>query len=686
MPLPIAHGAAGVAACLLLKKKENLGTPAEERRLLLLCVFLAVLPDLDFVPGLVLGDSGRFHHGGSHSIVTGLIAVFSAGLFCGRYFKAMGPVRCLLSLVTASLSHPLLDFFSVDMAEPYGVPMFWPFSAESHISSFSMFHRVERVDGTAGVFLASILTGENLRAVWGELFFSASLLFLVSSAGPKKWVKLLLGGFCFCCFMAARPWGTWNPEPGDALAAQEENSPGTKISAVRAMEIPLLLEERDRGMGGIVAAELDGDDKRDLLVTGEGYIHACAGSGKILWSNNTDIRVTRKSEYNGLPGSHGPGIQAGDIDGDGKTEVLFLTRDNRLLILDGGSGVTRIGVTLGKFGDGAGWEHLVLANFRGRGGRDLLLQATVGRGYRMGFPVRAVSLEKILETGRIAEILWERNDFLPAAHSGARVADLDGDGRDEVLGGTIVGPDGRVLYRLPVEGHIDAVSVADVRPDLPGLEVVALEEGGGVRVRERGTATRIVNRAAERLIGGGNHVFLYNHKGVIWKSHYRHLEAQNVAVGDFIPERPGREIWLRSRFNIRQKPFLLDARGAFVRGYEMEKTAPSGWTKKGVEEISTIHWTGGKKRLAVAKARHAAGDVVIFDPMGGKFHLIIEENARRLYVADLIGDFREEIIVLHPEGLRVYMNPHVPWESLQKSLWEENSYLRSKMTWNYYNP
>ncbi len=70
----------------------------------------------------------------------------------------------------------------------------------------------------------------------------------------------------------------------------------------------------------------------------------------------------------------------------------------------------------------------------------------------------------------ITKPLWRRDDFLANAHNGARVADLDGDGQDEVLGGTIVAPDGKVLSRIPLKGHIDSLFVADVRPDIPGLE------------------------------------------------------------------------------------------------------------------------------------------------------------------------------------------------------------------------
>ena len=133
--------------------------------------------------------------------------------------------------------------------------------------------------------------------------------------------------------------------------------------------------------------------------------------------------------------------------------------------------------------DAERWEHLVIANFRGQGDRDLLLQATNRKGYRMGRYLGAYSIDD-LPIGKIKP-LWERDDFLGCAHNGARVADLDLDGRDEVLGGTLVSFRGKILYSLPELGdgaHLDAIYAADLRPDFPGIEVVALEERNPNRV------------------------------------------------------------------------------------------------------------------------------------------------------------------------------------------------------------
>jgi hypothetical protein len=308
----------------------------------------------------------------------------------------------------------------------------------------------------------------------------------------------------------------------------------------------------------------------------------------------------------------------------------------------------------------------VIANFRGRGDRDLLLQATDATGYRMGRFLAAYAIEDLLGAGE-ATPLWRRDDFVATAHNGARVADLDGDGRDEVLGATILGPDGRITVRIPVEGHLDGIHAHDVRPDIPGLEVVALEEGN-----DRG-----------KLEG---RVFLYGKHRAIWVADFHRQEPQNAAVGRFDPERPGLQTWCRSRYDKHQKPFVFDAAGKVVVDYRMSDVAPDGWTRSGVEVIFTIDWTGERRQHAVAKERHTAGDVAIFDPMTGRFLHRFRERADRLYVADVSGDWREEVIVVSGNRLNIYENDAANPDPGRARLWEQQSYGRSKMTWNYYSP
>jgi len=174
--------------------------------------------------------------------------------------------------------------------------------------------------------------------------------------------------------------------------------------------------------------------------------------------------------------------------------------------------------------------------------------------------------------------------------------------------------------------------------------------------------------------------------GPIWREHFRRQEPQNAAVGRF---RPGSEeffLWCRSRYNEHQKPFVFDSRGNKVFDYEMDDAAPPGWTASGVEVIHTIDWTGRPHQLACAKERHTEGDVCLFEPLTGRFVERFEHQADRLYVADVSGDWREEIIVLERSRLVVHRNPAPNPRPNEKRRWEDRNYRRLKQCHNYYSP
>ena len=415
----------------------------------------------------------------------------------------------------------------------------------------------------------------------------------------------------------------------------------------------------DDSTGGIIVADVNGDRRGDFLVTTRGHLGVYDNLGKKLWSRQLDIVVGGQSESQGLPGHCGPGVAAGDVDGDGRVEVVYLTRDRALHVADGASGKEKASVRPPIPAGAERWELAMVADFRGRGDRDILLQATNKKGYRMGRYLAAYAYAELIRGG---EPLWRTDAFVSCAHNGARLADLDGDGRDEVLGATIFSHAGELLATAaPFRGHMDSVFVADARPGSPGLEVVLLEEGS-------------------------NYVQLMSTKGTIWREHHRRQEPQNAAIGRFRRGTDEIFIWCRTRYNEHQRPFVLDSTGRKVFEYAMDDVAPEGWTSRGVEVIHTIDWTGKREQLACAKERHESGDVGVFEPLTGKFVEHIPESADRLYVYDVRGDWREEIIVLSGSELHVYENPAPNPRRDQKRLWEDRNYRRLKQCHNYYSP
>ncbi|MHC4558296.1 MAG: FG-GAP-like repeat-containing protein [Planctomycetota bacterium] len=412
--------------------------------------------------------------------------------------------------------------------------------------------------------------------------------------------------------------------------------------------------------GGIITADVDNDGRMDYLVTVPGHLAVYDNDGKKLWIKKTNIVVAGSSESEGLPGHNGPGVAAGDVDEDGKCEVVFLTKDSVLHILDGATGKEQASATPPCLAEAAGWEVAMIADFRGTGGdRDILLQATNKTGYRMGRFLAAYAIDQLLLGGKP---LWETNKFLCCAHSSARLADINSDGRDEVLGATIFSSEGKLLAQaVPGRWHMDSLFVADVRPEKPGMEVIMLEEGS-------------------------NHVQVIGINGPIWRSHFKKQEPQNAAIGHFQEGSEELFIWCRSRYAEHQKPFVFDSSGKKVFDYSMDDVAPEGWTASGVEVINTIDWTGKRQQLACATERHQSGDICIFEPLTGRFVAHFKDKADRLYVADVTGDWREEIIVLNGSELHIYQNTESNPRPDRKRLWADRNYRRLKQCYNYYSP
>lgn len=412
--------------------------------------------------------------------------------------------------------------------------------------------------------------------------------------------------------------------------------------------------------GGMIVADLDTDGNMDYLVTVPGHVAAYANDGTRLWVLKTNVVVGGSSENEGLPGHNGPGVAAGDVDADGKCEVLFLTKDSTLHIVDGKTGRPEATAEPPHPEQAERWEVAMIADFRGTGADgDILLQATNKDGYRMGKFLAAYSVTGLLTDEKP---LWQTDQFVSCAHNGARLADLNTDGRDEILGATILSADGKLLAQaVPDRYHMDSVFVADALPDRRGLEVIFLEEGS-------------------------NHVQLLGCDGPIWRTHFERQEPQNAAVGRFKQGSDEVFIWCRSRYNEHQKPFVFDSSGTKVFDYAMDDVAPPGWTASGVEVIHTIDWTGHPSQLACAKERHESGDVCLFEPLTGRFVKRIEEKADRLYVADVTGDWREEIIVLNGSELHVYQNPDLNPRPQHGRLWTDRNYRRLKQCHNYYSP
>lgn len=428
----------------------------------------------------------------------------------------------------------------------------------------------------------------------------------------------------------------------------------------------------DGRMGGLIAADVDDDGQRDLIVSKPGTIKAYRYSGEELWNLAADIYLGGQSEKDGLPGLHGAGVQAGDVDGDGRTEVLYITTANRLNILDGATGTNKYTIVLPSIESTFNqWEHAIIANFQGQGDTDLLLQASNDvsddNEYIRDNTQAAFSIKALIESGPSTSPLWQQTEFVSASHGPARVVDLDGDERDEVIGGTILSSDGQRLHDIGIGNqkfpHIDSIAIGDIVPSRPGLEAIIPEESGEERV------------------------ILFDESGTIWESTHRQQssdkDGDKVAIGNFDLSRPGLEMWFRGADS--DHFTVLDARGELISEYRLEDRKPDDWTDNGLDVIHRIRWTGDEQEYIVAKERHEAGDFGIFDAVTGKAIAQFAAAVDRLYVADIVGDWREEIITVEGNIIKIYQNNADNPFPDHPSLWDQQHYRRQKMTWNYYS-
>ena len=131
MGTPIGHSL--VAGLFYLTGNKNHSMSAIDWPLLLVYILFANGPDLDFLPGLVVGDPGRFHHGITHSFGFGLIFTFVVAGVLTRVWKPLAefgfPKLLLVGFILYS-SHIALDLITLDDSVPYGMPLLWPFSGQ----------------------------------------------------------------------------------------------------------------------------------------------------------------------------------------------------------------------------------------------------------------------------------------------------------------------------------------------------------------------------------------------------------------------------------------------------------------------------------------------------------------------------------------------------------------------------
>ena len=131
MATPIGHILAGAAIGTFLSRASD------APRAVFIGAVAGMAADFDFLPGIMVGNVGLFHHGQSHSFAFALLATILAMLVAktSRSHWAL-----LVGLAYAS--HIVLDLLTFDDSPPHGIPIFWPWSTEVFHSPVTLFPNV----------------------------------------------------------------------------------------------------------------------------------------------------------------------------------------------------------------------------------------------------------------------------------------------------------------------------------------------------------------------------------------------------------------------------------------------------------------------------------------------------------------------------------------------------------------
>ena len=163
MPSPIGHSLSGLFVYFLFNRKRF-----SNWMVLALLLFMANLPDLDFLLGFIKGNPNAYHHQFMHSLIfvvaVALIIAFAFNklLTQGRYFLSF------IWLCIPGFTHLFLDALSRDTSAPYGMQLLWPFSKEYFMFPFTIFADIQRSSENS-TFISSLFSLHNFEALLVEI-------------------------------------------------------------------------------------------------------------------------------------------------------------------------------------------------------------------------------------------------------------------------------------------------------------------------------------------------------------------------------------------------------------------------------------------------------------------------------------------------------------------------------------
>jgi hypothetical protein len=400
----------------------------------------------------------------------------------------------------------------------------------------------------------------------------------------------------------------------------------------------ILLKDPNSTANKIGIGDLDGDGAYDFVTllnpltrvdpgTCEGCwtpsldtykLEAYSSTGRFLWQHDLGWSIETGQWY-------APFIVY-DLDGDGRAEVYIkggegdprepdghvLTGPEYLFKIDGMTGkvvqkrpwISR-NIERQRSYDWTNRNHMGLAFLDGKKPSLLMQRGNYG-------VIRMEALDKKLQT----EWTFSTDDYEECWGCGGhniRVADIDGDGRDELVPGTFALDDnGTPLWSLRLY-HNDGNEVADIDPDRPGLEIFYNIESGSLR-----NGVCMVDAAT------GEYIMEYDRPT-------QHVHS-SATVADFDPKYPGMECYAGPDRADPTHPFLYSAKG--------ERLSDSFFLN-----ATTLHWDDDEYEELLDEKGYVY-------KLGGDTLATIDGDG--YYICDLFGDWREESIARLKGEIRIY--------------------------------
>jgi len=418
---------------------------------------------------------------------------------------------------------------------------------------------------------------------------------------------------------------------------------------VESLVIPL------NGNGGyVMVGDLDNNTSIDFIISGIEYISAYSNTGTLLWQEPFSGRQHAQVGWGWLPRPY-------DIDNDTTMEVIspvVIDGNIYLAAIDGLTGTIEGSILLPEPPEYWYYESSQIANYDG----DIYSKFVMIKLVDIRAPYDSFKILTFIYQDGIFQEYWtfERVDAGKGVCHSPIVADIDFDGKDEVLlGHWVLEEDGQIRWEkdplfFDDELHVDSIRAADIDPAIPGLEIISVS---GFMVLDKDG-------------------------GVIWrKDAYGPLngEGQSVAIDEFRTDLSGQEILFALQAPDNNE-YLYSSSGDLLWGFDGPSEFDASY------ETTPIQWIGDIQKETLQQYRGRGRTISIFDEYGkfvGEFDPSVKYGEIGYRIANVLGDFREEIICYNQNYLIVYSNSaSCPFSN--QDPWLNENYRKKQYNWVYY--